>query len=1039
MIGLKINYGLKPFWFWNGEMKDDEIARQIREMSEKGIGGFFIHPRQGLTVPYMSDQWFEKVGVAINEAKKTGLEAWLYDEYPYPSGIAGGEVICGHPELEAKLLHPEKLDVEGPSEVDMDLPWGSVLMAYAYRVAGEKVQWDDRIDLSEYIGIRYSDIIYQESSSMYYNFKRFFGGDAVRRLHWEVPEGKWRIYIFLQVPVKRFKYYGTFIDPLNPATTERFIQTTHEKYRQHFGSEFGKTIKGIFCDETGPNGGELPWSPILPQLFEQKNGYSLIERLPALMERMGGDTDRIRYDYWNTVVNAFIENFDMKIHNWCLENNLLYVGEKPILRSSQLKHMDIPGVDAGHQKAGDNPIISDGIYRHSAKVASSAAHFYKKDRVLCEAFHSAGWSMTHQDMKWTMDWLSLCGVDMFVPHGFFYTTDGLKKHDAPPSMFFQIPAWKHTALLSDYMNDMWKVLSSGSRKVDILVMDPVTSTWTAMGEKKHLRKKIFNDFAKLQKIMLQQHLDYYVIDPELLAQSEVKDGCLSVNGEVFRVLVVPPVLNIDEGAAGVIGKYLEQGGVLVTAGCLPFENIDSHPGTAAIFNQRLGLNCREIYDGYTCLTDNAKKYDPIRRGNTAFVQTVEEIPGQVRNYLPDAIRVLTDGKPNESIYAAQYDMIKGGICHLINISGHTQETKIMLKYEGDGIPVLQVVPIGSTEKGQKLDVQLVNGYLTADLHFHQYQSYVLRMGTAGNEVNPGARSSEYHLDLNGTWDMSVKSMNALRMYHWDLEIESSEFSYTTSSKEPVTCKPIIDQVADGRLALPLKLKDYFGCPKQIRFPSLECRYRTKFEVDKLMELWLVMEPGSIYGEWHMQLNGQQINPSDFICKEVYMNSNLAVNVSSMVQSGENTLEVLVKTAQTYDGLVNPLYLCGNFGAFKNEAAPVKWKLTALPEHGCIEELEACGLPFYAGEVEYSRELEIKGDLTEEINLCIEDPSIQCSVSLSVNGHYAGVRSWSPYRWEIQKSWLRPEKNVVNLCITTSLIGLFEGQEMDTIEHKLRNI
>lgn len=44
---MEINFGLKPFWFWNGKMDNGEIARQIKDMSDKGVGGFFIHPRQG--------------------------------------------------------------------------------------------------------------------------------------------------------------------------------------------------------------------------------------------------------------------------------------------------------------------------------------------------------------------------------------------------------------------------------------------------------------------------------------------------------------------------------------------------------------------------------------------------------------------------------------------------------------------------------------------------------------------------------------------------------------------------------------------------------------------------------------------------------------------------------------------------------------------------------------------------------------------------------------------------------------------------------
>jgi len=34
-----------PFWSWNDDLKDKELVRQIREMKDKGMGGFFMRAR----------------------------------------------------------------------------------------------------------------------------------------------------------------------------------------------------------------------------------------------------------------------------------------------------------------------------------------------------------------------------------------------------------------------------------------------------------------------------------------------------------------------------------------------------------------------------------------------------------------------------------------------------------------------------------------------------------------------------------------------------------------------------------------------------------------------------------------------------------------------------------------------------------------------------------------------------------------------------------------------------------------------------------
>lgn len=1095
---MKLNFGIKPFWFWNGDMEDDEITRQIKEMGQKGISGFFIHPRQGLKIPYLSEQWFGKVGVALEGAKKYGLEMWLYDEYPYPSGISGGEVVCGHPEYEAKVLKVKKADVTAGQTVDIDLTWGEVILAAAYPVLGSRVLWEKAVDLSKYIGIVHQERIFQKTGLTNYNNKRFFTGNAAKSLHWTAEEGQWKIYVFSQVPVRHFKYYDTFIDLLNPGAIARFIQTTHERYKEHFGCEFGKTIKGVFSDEVAPFGGDMPWSPLLPGMFLERNGYTLTDKLPGLLEPMdwhtggntcantctntcgetGGSTDKLRYDYWNTVVNAFIESFDMQIHNWCLQNNLLYAGEKPILRSSQLQHMDIPGIDAGHQKAGDKPIVISSGYRANAKAASSAAHFYKKESVLCESFHSIGWSMTLQDMKWMYDWLSIQGINMFVPHAFYYTTDSLAKHDAPPSSFFQMPYWKHSGLLSDYLKDLLNSVSAGSRKVNILVIDPVTSTWTAMGEKKLLKKKIAMDFAKLQEVLVSNHLDYYIVDPQLLAQAQVQDRHLYINGEAFDVLLLPPMLNIESEALAVIEKYLENGGTLIATGCLPIEKIDGGNAQESLFDSFFSINSRELYDSYTgnSSESNSSKInspescskDAMLHGlrtkhkdNQVFTGSIHDVPKLINKFLQKDIYVLThpvtdpvtENEENGHILAAHYTNGEENIYFLANTSANSYDTQIKLKLEGVQSPELKIRQMGSSGK-EDLDIpnHMEGGYLIASLHFYPYQSYVLTLNSAPERVNGESQQKPLEepkqeskqklpLDLEGQWDLFIKGMNALRLDDWLLEVKNTEdwaYPFVEAAEKTVNSMPLIDQIADSRISLPIKLTEYFGCPKGMQFPPLNCKYQTKFNIDLPGRLWLVIEPGSISGEWSIQLNEHEITPESLVQKEFYLPSNLAVDISSMVHQGENTLRVLVKTLHTFDGVVNPLYLLGSFGAFRGKCST--WTITSLPETGEIGNRAGCGLPFYAGEIQYSRDWNPKGiGKSDKFDLYLENPLIQNAVSLYVNGHPAGVKAWSPYVWEVDGAWLREDGNTIMLEMTTELLGLFEGQTFDPVERTIKDL
>ena len=70
-------FGIMPFWFWNGEMSYEEIEYQIREYKAKGCPGFYIHARFGVReeLGYMNEAWLDRVKFTIEKAQAEGLSA----------------------------------------------------------------------------------------------------------------------------------------------------------------------------------------------------------------------------------------------------------------------------------------------------------------------------------------------------------------------------------------------------------------------------------------------------------------------------------------------------------------------------------------------------------------------------------------------------------------------------------------------------------------------------------------------------------------------------------------------------------------------------------------------------------------------------------------------------------------------------------------------------------------------------------------------------------------------------------------------------
>ncbi len=54
-------------------------------------------------------------------------------------------------------------------------------------------------------------------------------------------------------------------------------------------------------------------------------------------------------------------------------------------------------------------------------------------------------------MKWYINWLGIRGVNLFVPHAFYYSVAGARKEERPPDVGANNIWWQHYHLFSDYM------------------------------------------------------------------------------------------------------------------------------------------------------------------------------------------------------------------------------------------------------------------------------------------------------------------------------------------------------------------------------------------------------------------------------------------------------------------------------------------------------------------------------------------------------------------------------------------------------------
>ena len=255
---------------------------------------------------------------------------------------------------------------------------------------------------------------------------------------------------------------------LHPETTRRFLEVTHQQYRDRLGKELFASIEAFFTDEPSlnamniwqipgdvrkrvrvddpldPDLKPLPmvaWTADLPARYLEKYGEDLLPVRHSLFE---GDTDndkRIRRQFWELVSELSRDRYYGQIQDWCAANGssvptpdskdipLRIASSGHMLCEEQthvhvpfdgnkmesLMRMDIPGLDM----LTSNPKQATGGAWRAAAFPASAAWWTGKRLVMTEVSEhsekmSGGGPVDLNTMCAAAAWQALMGVTEFT-------------------------------------------------------------------------------------------------------------------------------------------------------------------------------------------------------------------------------------------------------------------------------------------------------------------------------------------------------------------------------------------------------------------------------------------------------------------------------------------------------------------------------------------------------------------------------------------------------------------------------------------------
>jgi len=549
-------YSSSPLWVWNDMLTDEEITSTMQDLAQQKVKQAFVHPRPGLMTPYLSKEWFRLWQVALDEAERLDMNIWIYDENSYPSGFAGGLVPDAIPATRGRGLHIK--EVKQPGKPD-----DKVIRVFL---------WDEE-------GCK--DVTKQARSEE------------------KLPAARYLVASIQRAPTSPWFGGKTYVDLLYPPTTIKFLKITLDAYREHFGKQFGKRIGGSFTDEPNvrPAGG-LPWTEDLPQAFQRRWGYSLLDNLPSLVQPIG-DWKKVRHNYFQLLLELFINRWARPYSEYCEQNNLEFTGhywehEWPRCigvtdNMAMYAWHQRPAIDCLMNKYAEDVHAQFGNVR-AVRELSSVANQLGRPRTLCEAYGAGGWDLRLEDMKRIGDWLYVLGVNTLDEHLSYITIRGARKRDHPQSFSYHTPWWPYYHIMAEYFTRLSLVLSQGEQINHILVLEPTTTAWMYQQGKSQVERldEIGNQFQQTVNDLDQAQLEYDIGCENIIAHhGSVKDARFTVGQRQYDVVVLPPLTeNLNAKTMALLETYLKEGGSVLCMGEPPslIEGKPSPRGTQAATN-----------------------------------------------------------------------------------------------------------------------------------------------------------------------------------------------------------------------------------------------------------------------------------------------------------------------------------------------------------------------------------------------------------------------------------------------------------------------
>lgn len=973
-----------PFWSWNTKMNNDHIDHTLSELKEMGMGGAHIHCRTGMDLPYLSDEFMDMVKYSHDTANELDMLTWLYDEDRWPSGFGGG-IVTKEEKYRMRFLVfspaplPEKEDVD---KVTLEAS------AKAVRSGNRKFLGKYAVSLDQGF---LKDYKYIEKSV-------------------KVDSGYDEWYAYLEISGNSAWFNNqAYLNTMDKAAVERFIEVTHETYYRELGDSFGRTIPAIFTDEPqlstktmlgfakDKDTLTIPYTDDFEETYQDTYGESFLAHLPEVFWELPNNQISVhRYHYHDHACDRFVNAFADSIGKWCKEHNILLVGhmmQEPTLYSQtsalgeamrSYRSFGIPGID----------MLCDRRELTTAKQACSAAHQYDCPGVLSELYGVTNWDFDFRGHKLAGDWQAALGVTVRVHHLNWTSMAGEAKRDYPAAIGYQSPWYKEYSYIENYFARLNTALTRGKAEVKIGVIHPIESYWLYWGTKENtegIRREMDYNFNQLVKWLLYGLIDFDFVSESLLPELQSMDTMnqnvlgFQVGAMNYDVILVPNCVTLRRTTIERLNAFVKRGGKVIFTGTVPshIDGIVSDQSSNLLnqnihigFNENDLLNALSPYRIIDIRNQGGNRSDNIlyqmrKDGDCRWLfLSHSEKPKNPDIPIREELSIWVDGLWN----SVKYDAMTGEI---FPVSCEHEKGRTYLKetvYEHDSL-LYYLKP-------------LVVNNLSTDNTITNYKDM--------NKINPVVKiDSNAKLDAKLNTKLSTEityptklSVNLSEPNVFTLDM--AEYRFDEEEWQPREEILRIDNFFREKLGFPLRTEAFAQPWLNTEIEPINHKLSLRFKIvseSNVKNLILALENAE---ETKIILNGEVI-PNNIA--GWYTDRDIQTVLLPDLIQGKNVLEIILPFYSKFN--VEYMYLLGDFAI---EVAGSTAIIKKLNDKLTFGDITMQGLPFYGGNITY--EIPI---VTDEGELVIEAPNFRCPViKVSLDGVDKGNIALSPYQLNLGK-------------------------------------